>query len=270
MNIRRKPREFDVSDYDVVFFFLWYDAMRYGPDFKGFSFDRTCVGVHSHASWIKRGISLQQAKEICESFAACGVISSLLESELGLNNCFLTPNGVKSERFPLSEIPPTDLLKFMWVGNPSVSHHGDNKGFESIIKPVFEQLEGVELITATPANPVSHEAMGEFYSSGHILMCMSLHEGGPLPVIEAMHCGRPVISTEVGIVPEIVEHDVNGWIVDRSRSALTKAIMNIVENPDLISKMSGKAHDAVLNRSVSDMANNYREMLESVIDKKVM
>ena len=244
--------------------------MRYGPDFKGFSFDKTCVGVHSHASWLKRGISLQQAKEICESFAACGVISSLLESELGLNNCFLTPNGVKSNRFPLSEIPPTDLLKFMWVGNPSVSHHGDNKGFESIIKPVFEQLEGVELITATPANPVSHDAMGEFYSSGHILMCMSLHEGGPLPVIEAMHCGRPVISTEVGIVPEIVEHDVNGWIVDRSRSALTKAIMNIVENPDLISKMSGKAHDAVLNRSVSDMANNYREMFESVIDKKVM
>ena len=117
---------------------------------------------------------------------------------------------------------------------------------------------------------MTHDAMGDFYASGHILMCMSLHEGGPLPVIEAMHCGRPVISTEVGIVPEVVEHGVNGWIVDRSRSALTKAIINIVENTALIAKMSGKAHDAVLNRGVSDMANNYREMFDSVIDKKVM
>ena len=268
VNIRRKPREFDVGDFDVVFFFLWYDAMRYGPDFKGFSFDKTCVGVHSHASWLKRGISLQQAKEICESFAACGVISNLLESELGIANCFLTPNGVNPNRFPLSQMPSTDLLKFMWVGNPSVSHHGDNKGFESIIKPVFEELEGVELLTATPENPISHDEMGQFYSDGHVLICMSMHEGGPLPVIEAMHCGRPVISTKVGIVPEIVEHGVNSWIVDRSRSALTEAITNLVENHSDIEKMGKKAHDAVVNRSISDMANNYRTMFESVIIEK--
>ena len=56
INIRREPESFDVSNYDLVFFFLWFDAMRYGPAMKGFNFSKTCVGVHS-LSWIKRGIT---------------------------------------------------------------------------------------------------------------------------------------------------------------------------------------------------------------------
>jgi glycosyltransferase involved in cell wall biosynthesis len=83
-----------------------------------------------------------------------------------------------------------------------------------------------------------------------------------------MHCGRPVISTKVGVVPEIVEHGINGWIVDRSRSALTEAVTNIIENSDDIEKMGKEAHDAVVDRSLSDMANNYRMMFESVVAEK--
>ena len=46
---------------------------------------------------------------------------------------------------------------------------------------------------------------------------LSLQEGGPFPVLEALASGTPVLSTPVGWVPEIVNHQ-NGRIVTHSSS----------------------------------------------------
>ena len=48
--LREKIGSADFSDFDVVFFFLWYDAMRYGVKINGFEFRKTCVGIHSLSS----------------------------------------------------------------------------------------------------------------------------------------------------------------------------------------------------------------------------
>jgi len=256
----------DFSDYDVVFFFLWYDAMRYGRRIKGFDYQKTCVGVHSIASWEKRGIPVNFATLVCNQFAATGIISKELNRLLALHRPFLTPNGIDSDLFTLAKPPTLEPLRFMWVGNPNPLHHGDNKGFHSIITPVFNSLgEQVELITATPGNPILRRDMGEFYASGHILLCMSENEGGPLPVIEAMHVGRPVISTSVGIVPEVVENGVNGWIIERSRSALKSLILNLVENKNCLEEMWEAAHTGVSERTGVEMADSYGKMFSYVL-----
>ncbi|MAJ00869.1 MAG: hypothetical protein CMA10_00470 [Euryarchaeota archaeon] len=256
----------DFSDYDVVFFFLWYDAMRYGRRVKGFDFQKTCVGVHSIASWKKRGIPAKFAALVCNQFAATGVISEELNSLLALHRPFMTPNGIDQNLFTLAKPPTLEPLRFMWVGNPNLNHHGDNKGFESIIAPVFDSLDKqVELVTATPSNPILRKDMGEFYASGHILLCMSENEGGPLPVLEAMHVGRPVISTSVGIVPEVVVNDVNGWIIERSRSALKSTILKLLENKECLENMWGAAHTGVVGRSSVKMADLYNKMFSYVL-----
>jgi glycosyltransferase involved in cell wall biosynthesis len=45
--------------------------------------------------------------------------------------------------------------------------------------------------------------MQEFYDSVDILICTSSTEGGPLGVFEAIACGVPAISTNVGLVKEV-------------------------------------------------------------------
>jgi glycosyltransferase involved in cell wall biosynthesis len=45
--------------------------------------------------------------------------------------------------------------------------------------------------------------MQEFYDSIDLLICTSSTEGGPLGVFEAIACGVPVISTNVGLVKEV-------------------------------------------------------------------
>ena len=74
-NIRGDIDQQDFSKYDVVFFFLWYDAMRYGVKVNGFDFNKTCVGIHSLSSWRGRGLSEKQASLVCNQFAATGYIS---------------------------------------------------------------------------------------------------------------------------------------------------------------------------------------------------
>jgi len=267
VDIREDLESIDISDYDVVFFFLWFDAMRYGAKIKGFDFRRTCVGVHSIASWEKRRLNAKYTSLICNQFAATGIISEQLNRLLSLKKPFLTPNGVDENLFTPASVPPIDRLRFMWVGNPSSQHHGDNKGFDSIITPVFNSLgEQVELLTATPDEPVAREDMGAFYAGGHVLLCMSESEGGPLPVIEAMHVGRPVISTSVGIVPEVVNSGVNGWIIDRSRSALKAQILKLVDDSRCLEEMCDAAHDAVRDRTGAGMAAAYATMFRSVLE----
>ena len=268
-NMRLEINEYNFSNYDVVFFFLWYDAMRYGIQIKGFEFNKTCVGIHSLSSWSGRGLSEQQASLVCNQFAAAGFISKEINQLLSLNSGFSTPNGIESSIFYPSELPPTEELRLMWVGNPGNAHHGSNKGFHAIIKPVLSEFVemGVSLVTATPDNPVAREHMGKFYRDNHVLICASLHEGGPMPIMEALACGRPVITTEVGIVPELVEHERNGLIYVRSRSGLRNMIRKICDNRELISEMQKYTTQSVSGRTAKDMAKSYDKMFEHVFNK---
>jgi glycosyltransferase involved in cell wall biosynthesis len=56
------------------------------------------------------------------------------------------------------------------------------------------------------------EALAFLYESD-ALVCPSRDETGPLVVMEAMALGKPVISSAVGAVPELIEDGVNGLVV---------------------------------------------------------
>jgi len=270
VDIRRDTSKTDFSSYDVVFFFLWYDAMRYGVKIKGFEFTKTCVGVHSLASWKKRKLNRDQTSMICNQFAATGVISNEINALLDITSGFITPNGIESDLFYPTDLPDfQDGIRIMWVGNPGRSHHGDNKGFHSLVKPVLDEFSdrGVHLVTASPDSPVSRELMGEFYRSNHMLICASLHEGGPMPVVESLACGRPVITTSVGVVPEIVEDGKNGIIFNRSISDLRNTVEMVLNKPQLIERMASLATETVSNRYAKNMAQSYDIMFKFVHEK---
>ncbi len=61
---------------------------------------------------------------------------------------------------------------------------------------------------------LSLEELSVFYSGLDFYLCLSRIEGGPNPVLESMSCGVKVISTAVGIVPELVEEGKTGFLVD--------------------------------------------------------
>ena len=50
------------------------------------------------------------------------------------------------------------------------------------------------------------------------LVMPSFAEGLPVVIMEAMALGRPVISTSIAGIPELVEDGVNGYLVPADRS----------------------------------------------------
>ena len=84
---------------------------------------------------------------------------------------------------------------------PQSAHH-----FDGVDAKRFSMFETIARQTGLPTL-VSHknyayDTMQRFYDAIDMLVCTSSSEGGPLPVFEAMACGVPVISTDVGLVKE--------------------------------------------------------------------
>lgn len=64
----------------------------------------------------------------------------------------------------------------------------------------------------------------------------------PVSVIEAMALGLPVISTNVGGMPYLIENNETGVLVDANNAAqMTTAVITIIENPKQSVKISNNA-----------------------------
>ena len=66
----------------------------------------------------------------------------------------------------------------------------------------------------------------------------SLEEGFGIPAAEAMGCGTPVIASDAGGLPEVVEDGVTGIVYPKDEpSALTDALRQILRYDDVRQQM---------------------------------
>ncbi len=70
-----------------------------------------------------------------------------------------------------------------------------------------------------------------------VFVLPSLAEGIPLTILEAMATSLPVISTRVGGVPELIENDINGYLISpQDVNSLAIKIRHYIDRPELIKK----------------------------------
>ena len=71
-----------------------------------------------------------------------------------------------------------------------------------------------------------------YYRAAAVSVIPSLEEGFGIPAAEAMGCETPVVASDAGGLPEVVEHNVTGLIVPRGDStALAEAIGSLLADP---------------------------------------
>lgn len=71
---------------------------------------------------------------------------------------------------------------------------------------------------------------GAYCSLCDIFMLPSNYEGLPMVIIEAMSFGKPVVSSDVGGVSEIVQNDVNGFALENNPHLFAEKIKYLLEN----------------------------------------
>ncbi len=104
----------------------------------------------------------------------------------------------------------------------------------------------------------------------NIFILSSDWEGMPLTILEAMASGKPVVSTAVGGVPELVKNGVTGLLVPPSNSrALAKAIIQLSNNNILCSSMGEKGRKRVVEQfDISKTAKKYEDLYKVLLKEK--
>jgi colanic acid/amylovoran biosynthesis glycosyltransferase len=95
---------------------------------------------------------------------------------------------------------------------------------------------------------ISSDQVRDEILSSRALVLPSFAEGLPVVLMEAMALGRPVISTFVAGIPELIDPDEHGWLIPAGDvEALTSAIQTCLDTPiEEIARMGGAASTRVL------------------------
>lgn len=75
-----------------------------------------------------------------------------------------------------------------------------------------------------------------------IYACSSVKEGFPYSILEAMAAGRPIVSANVGGIPEMIEHEKTGLLIKPADArALAENIKLLIDNKTLGAELGAKA-----------------------------
>ncbi len=115
----------------------------------------------------------------------------------------------------------------------------------------------IEFVTSRP-DPFA------YYRSLDLYLNTSLHEGLPLSVVEAMACGKPIVSAAVGGIPEIVKHGESGFLVEgRDAAAFAEYCLTLMRDEERRIAMGERALTvARASWSAETMADGYRRLYE--------
>ena len=103
-----------------------------------------------------------------------------------------------------------------------------------------------------------------FIRKADLLVLPSSEEGFGRVLLEAMDAGTPVIGTRIGGIPEVVEHGINGLLVDHGDiDALKKSIIEILEDKLLRKKLIQGGYETINSKFYVEA---YQEKLESIYD----
>ena len=184
-------------------------------------------------------------------------------------NTIVLPDGVDTDVFYFEKERTENNIVAGWTGNPDRRLNGRRvKRFYEVIEPACREA-GVELKVA---KNLDRDEMRRMYNDVDVVLIASVTEGNPLSLFEAGACGRTVIATNVGVVPEIIEDGVDGFIIDSTLSdlltsdLLTFRLRWCRQHPAEVRLMGHRLREKILlTRTPALTGKAFRQLLENLI-----
>ena len=127
--------------------------------------------------------------------------------------------------------------------------------------------EFISKIIITKGFVQDRNELAQIYSAADVYLHPAHSEIFSLAILEALSCGTPVIASNVGGIPEIIQHGVNGFLVDEmDAESMADYAIKLTKDQDLLKKL--KINAIKTSRpfySISRMVNDYLQLYEEMI-----
>ncbi len=99
----------------------------------------------------------------------------------------------------------------------------------------------------------SKQELIRWYQTATVFVCPSISEPFGIVNLEALSCGTPVVASRVGGIPEAVEDQKNGLLVNSNApEELAEAIQLLLTNPEMRADFGREGRKSVLQRFSSN------------------
>jgi len=96
-----------------------------------------------------------------------------------------------------------------------------------------EAIKSNEIENLIVVGNVSHQLLSEYLSAADLFILASYREGWSTSIVEALACGKNVVTTNVSSAAEMIENNNNGFIVyDRTPETFAQKILEALSLPD--------------------------------------
>ena len=104
------------------------------------------------------------------------------------------------------------------------------------------------------------------YSAADVFILPSMQDNLPFTVMEAMACGTPSVSFNIGGLPDMIEHDITGYLAEPFKTDdLANGLIRILSNDSLRNKMSDNCRQKALREySVDVQVDRYLELFHQI------
>jgi len=155
----------------------------------------------------------------------------------------------------LAESPALDDVRLVLVG----SLGWKSEALEETIGRVGLPTDRLKLLGHVP-----DEDLGALLTAASVFAYPSLYEGFGLPVLEAMQCGAPVVTSNTSSLPEVVG-DAAVCVDPTDEAALTQAMTDVLLNADLAKELRRRGLERAKvytwRRTVDEAVAAYNAML---------
>ena len=96
----------------------------------------------------------------------------------------------------------------------------------------------------------------------------SYNEGLPISILEAMSYSLPIISTNVGGIPEILKNGENGFIMSPGdKDAMYRAILELMNNEKLRMDMGKASYSKVQEHMPNFVERQLNDLYRSLLNE---